>query len=232
MDSQVKYEDGPFDFSRAGIKSPYTYRENPYAEAYKKYANMRFAGAVYGDSFSSWAYSDSLSPYGSYGNWSAMRVSPIAAKYDVLDDVLEKSVQSAAATHNHIEGIKGGAGTAVMIWMAENGYSKDQIFSYMLRLFKNSHTSLKDFSMEELKKFPADDMSCRYCVPTAVICFKNAGSCGETIANAISFEGDSDTIACIAGGIAAAYYGIPEKVRKTVNENKPKAIFNEMIAKF
>lgn len=219
--------------------SNYPFEGNPFAQKYKDYARMPFVGASYGGAFYSWVYSDFLTPYGSFGNGSAMRISPIPDFFDCLDDVILYSIASAAATHNHYEGIAGAVIIAVAIWMAKNGYSKEQIFRYIIKFYTPDHTdlyishgvALKDFTMDELR-YSIGPTVCPFSVPAAAICFYYANSYEGVIDNVLSFDGDSDTIGAIAGSIAGAYYGVPEYARRVVNQRKPKDIFDEALNMF
>lgn len=216
--------------------SNYPFEENPFAQKYKDYARMPFVGASYGGAFYSWVYSDFLTPYGSFGNGSAMRISPIPDYFSCLDDVILYSIASAAATHNHYEGIAGAVITATSTWMAKNGYSKEQIFRYITKFYVPNHTdlyishgvALKDFTMEELKHSVGPTV-CPFSVPAAAICFYYADSYEGVIDNVLSFDGDSDTIGAIAGSIAGAYFGVPEYARDIVNQKKPNGIFDEAL---
>jgi len=211
----------------------YPFISNPFTPIYREYAKMPFLHASYGDAFYSWVHSDNIYPYGSYGNGAAMRVSPIAEKFSVLDDVILYSIASAAATHNHMDGITGAVVVSVAIWMAKQGYSKQQIFNYMIKFYPEKRTkryiyrgvALKEFTMDELKYATGPDI-CQYSVPAAAICFYYSESFEDVINNVLSFDGDTDTIGAIAGSIAGAHYGIPDYAKQVVDELKPKEIFD------
>ena len=211
----------------------YPFANNPFSSIYKDYAKRPFAGASYGGGFYSWLHSDEIRPYGSYGNGSAMRVSPIGDYFDNQEDVIVYAAASAAATHNHMEGVIGAVVTAMAIWMAKQGYSKKQIFDYIIGFYPEERTekyiykgiSLKEFTMEELK-YAIGPPICQYSVPAAAICFYYADSFEDVTNNILSFEGDTDTIGAIAGSIAGAYYGIPEYAKNVVDERKPEEIFD------
>lgn len=237
MKEKITLFEYPLTIDEYEERSEYPFKINPYAKNYKEYAKMPFKGAGYGSGFMSWVSTDDYLPYGSFGNGSAMRISPIPEYFDDLDNVIYHSVVSAAATHNHPEGIKGAVVTAVSIWMAKNGYSREQIFHYIVSYYKPEHNQLfirnenliKEFTMEEIKKMrgPA---TCPFSVPAAAICFHESNSFEDVIDNCLSFDGDTDTIGAIAGSIAGAYYGVPEKYRKIVDERKPDKIFDIALA--
>ncbi|RHB42152.1 hypothetical protein DW886_16680 [Enterocloster aldenensis] len=216
------------DFNK---NSCYPFLNNPFKSEYRE-KTLKFPGSGYGANFYEWAIYNSDYPYGSFGNGSAMRVSPIGVKFEKVKDVILYAIASASVTHNHPEGIKGAAVTAVIIWMARNGYSKEQIFAYMKNYYINTY-GFVHFSLDELK-YPMhqlkSDSTCMFAVPAAVICFYNANSYEETIDNILSFNGNSDTIGTIAGSIAAAYYGVPKMVIEKVNEYKPEGIFDEALS--
>jgi ADP-ribosylglycohydrolase len=162
-----------------------------------------YPGAGYGGKFMMWARSNRREGYGSWGNGSAMRVSPVGWAFETLDEVLQEAERSAAATHNHAEGILGAQATAAAIFLARNGASREEIrasirstFGYPLQL-----------SLEEIRPTYRFDVSCRGTVPVALQAVFESESFEHAIRLAISVGGDSDTLACIAGGVAEALYG-------------------------
>ncbi len=171
----------------------------PYAKSIKKYFNQ-YPRAGYGGRFISWGFSDSLEPYNSFGNGSAMRVSPVAYAWDDLESVLKEAERSAAATHNHPEGIKGAQAIAAAIFMARQNHSKSDIKAFI------ESTFMYDLSLGVDAVEPAG-VTCQQSVPQALIAFLDSTSFEETIRNAIFIGGDSDTLACMAGSIAEAFYG-------------------------
>jgi ADP-ribosylglycohydrolase len=176
-----------------------------YRKWYRKYSE-----AGYGGRFKNWAESDS-DPYNSWGNGSAMRVSPIGLYYNELNTVLRKAEESASVTHNHEEGIKGAKATAAAIFYAKKGYSKEYIKNYIQINFKYDLSE----SLESIRSWYQFDVSCGGSVPQAIISFLESTDFEDAIRNAVSIGGDSDTIACITGGIAEAYYkNIPDFMKK------------------
>jgi ADP-ribosylglycohydrolase len=168
----------------------------------KEYFN-RYPRAGYGGNFTRWALSISRGPYGSYGNGSAMRVSPVGHAYSSLETVLHHARRTAQVTHNHPEGIKGAQATAACIFLGRTGASKDDIRDYVARTF---HYDL-DRSLDAIREVYTFDVSCQGSVPEAIIAFLESSDYEDAVRKAISLGGDSDTIACITGGIAEACYG-------------------------
>lgn len=172
-----------------------------YLSAYKEYPKL-FPGRGYGDNFIRWVGSRSEEPYNSFGNGSAMRVSPIGWLFEDVDRVLEEAKKSAEVTHNHPEGIKGAQAVALAVFLARKGIKKDMIKTELEKRFQyNLGRTLEDIRPDY--KF---DVTCQGSVPESIISFLYADSLEDSIRNAVSLGGDSDTMACIAGSIAEAYY--------------------------
>jgi ADP-ribosylglycohydrolase len=174
-----------------------------------------YPGAGYGGSFIYWLYSDDYRPYNSWGNGSAMRVSPVGFAFSTEDTVLLQAHMSAEITHNHPEGIKGAQATALAVFLARNGYSKNDI----KRRVENEFGYNLNRTTDEIRPSYSFDVSCQGTVPEAIVAFLDSDSYEDAVRNAVSLGGDSDTLACITGGIAEAYYrGIPEAFVKKVRE--------------
>jgi ADP-ribosylglycohydrolase len=172
---------------------------------------LSYPHAGYGGTFVRWAMSLSRSPYNSWGNGSAMRVSPIGHAYDSLEEVLERAEWSAAVTHNHPEGVKGAQATAAAIFLGRKGNSKAEIKDYLIRQFGYN----LDRTLDEIRPNYTFDVSCQGSVPEAILAFLESTDYEDAVRKAISLGGDSDTIACIAGSIAQAFYGgVPEKIQR------------------
>lgn len=184
-----------------------------YSEAFKTYYH-RYPNPMgsYGARFAAWAESSSLEPYHSFGNGSAMRVSPVGFACDSLEAVLQEAERSAAATHNHPEGIKGAQATAAAIFLARTGHSKADIKTYIETQFGYSlHRSL-----DEIRPHYRFNESCQGTVPEAITAFLESIDFEDAIRNAVSLGGDSDTLTCITGGIAHAFYGdVPDRIAQT-----------------
>ncbi len=177
-------------------------------EYYRRYPN-----AGYGGRFVAWAISDNTNPYNSFGNGSAMRVSPVGWAYNSIDEVLEKAKESAAVTHNHPEGIKGAMSVASCIFLARTGKTKDEIKHYVTETFNYDLNR----SYEEIKPTYDFDVTCQGSVPEAIICFIESDSYEDAVRKAVALGGDSDTQGCITGSIAEAFYGgVPKSIKNVV----------------
>ena len=182
--------------------------DRDYANTFKEYGR-RYPHAGYGGNFNTWLHSDSLAPYNSYGNGSAMRVSPVGFAFDTLDKVLSEAKRSSEVTHNHPEGIKGAQATAAAIFLARTGKDKKEIRDYIEATFEYNLSP----TLAEIRPGYRFDVTCQGSVPQAIIAFLESANYEDAIRNAISIGGDSDTIACITGGIAHAFYkSIPENI--------------------
>ncbi len=167
-----------------------------------------FPGCGYGSGFRRWAAHDTGQRH-SMGNGSAMRVSPVGFAFDTLQEVLEEAKKSALPSHNHPEGIKGAQAAASAIFLARTGNNKNDIKSYMEKTFGYNLTR----TLDDIRPRYRFDATCPGSVPEAIIAFLESNNYEDAIRKAISLGGDSDTIACIAGGIAEAFYGIPDAIR-------------------
>ncbi len=188
-----------------------------YATALKSFGR-RYPNAGYGISFLEWLYSPESQPYNSWGNGAAMRVSPVGFAFESVDDVLREAGRSAEVTHNHPEGIKGAQATALAVFLARNEKSKEEIRGEISRRF---HYKLEQ-TLEGIRPIYRFDVSCQGSVPQSIIAFLESKSFEDAIRNAISLGGDSDTMACIAGGIAEAHYGeVPAEIAEEVRVRLP-----------
>lgn len=182
--------------------------DGDYAATYQNFAR-RYPGRGYGGSFSHWIWAEDPQPYNSWGNGSAMRVSPVGFAFDTEKEVLAEAERSAEVTHNHPEGIKGAQATALAILMSRQGATQDQIRDAITARFNYD----LDRTLAEIRPGYSFDVSCQGSVPEAIVAFLESESYEDAIRKAISLGGDSDTIACITGGIAQAFYGgIPEEI--------------------
>ncbi len=170
----------------------------------------RYPQRGYGGSFIEWAVLRRREPYNSWGNGSAMRVSPVGFAYDTLDDVMQQAERTAAVTHNHPEGIRGAQATAVAIYLARTGSDKQAIRQHLVDVFGYDLSTPLN-AIRETYEF---DVSCQGSVPQAIVAFLEAADFEDAIRNAISLGGDADTMACIAGGIAEAYWGVPKEIEQ------------------
>jgi len=188
-----------------------------YAQAYQEFGR-KFPNVGYGHSFCIWLSSDKPKPYKSWGNGSAMRVSPIGWFYNSLEDTLLGAKKSAEVTHNHPEGIKGAQATAAAIFLARTGKSKDDIKNFIINKFGYNLNR----KIDNIRPGYEFDVSCQGSVPEAIIAFLESTDFENAIRLAVSIGGDSDTIACITGGIAEAFYqNVPDKIADIVLYNLP-----------
>jgi ADP-ribosylglycohydrolase len=185
--------------------------KTPYQANFLRYFQY-YPNAGYGNQFRRWARSSRPVPYGSYGNGSAMRVSPIAWFYDSLDKVLEEALHSAEVTHNHPEGIKGAQAVAGAIYLARTGASKQEVREFVEGSFGYDLSG----TVADIRVDYGFDMTCQGSVPQAMVAFLEAEDYEDAVRNAVSLGGDSDTLACIAGSLAEAYFG---GVPRNVSEN-------------
>ena len=181
-------------------------------DSMKRYGK-RYPHAGYGGMFYRWVLGNDRKPYNSYGNGSAMRVSSVGWLYETMEDTLHAAKQSAEVTHNHPEGIKGAQATAAAVFLARNGKSKDEIKDYIEKQFGYDLNK----NMDDIISKGHGDEICQVSVPQALVCFLLSESYIDCIRKSVSIGGDSDTIACIAGGIAEAYYGMDKEYREAVD---------------
>jgi ADP-ribosylglycohydrolase len=187
----------------------------------------RYPHAGYGGSFIRWLFSDNPQPYNSWGNGAAMRVSPVGFAFDSIDEVLKQARMTAEISHNHPEGVKGAQATALAVFLARTGYGKEGIREQISSRFGYDLQR----RVEDIRPTYSFRISCQETVPEAIVSFLDSESYEDAVRNAISLGGDSDTLACITGGIAEAYYGgVPRFVREKVQEILP--VFLWKIAMF
>jgi ADP-ribosylglycohydrolase len=180
----------------------------PYQEALIAWGR-RHPHAGYGGSFIRWLNSDHPKPYNSWGNGAAMRVSPVGYAFTTENEVLREAQKTAMVSHNHPEGIKGAQATALAVFLARRKQGKDKIRARIAYQFGYD----LDRTVNEIRPAYHFDISCQKTVPEAIIAFLDATCYEDAIRNAVSLGGDSDTLACIAGGIAEAFYeDIPQSI--------------------
>lgn len=171
----------------------------------------RYPHCGYGGGFARWMFSETTSPYNSYGNGAAMRVSACGWVGKTLDEVKNLSAQVTCVTHNHPEGLKGAEATAVAIWLARKGYAKDDIRQYV----EDNYYDL-NFTLDQIRPKYRFNETCQETVPQAIAAFLESNDFEDAIRNAISLGGDSDTLAAITGSIAEAFYGVPDWIKDSV----------------
>lgn len=179
----------------------------------------RYPWAGYGGRFFRWLLcDDNPQPYNSWGNGSAMRVSPVGWAFDTLEETLDAAKRSAEVTHNHPEGIKGAQATAACIFLARIGESKQEIKKYVEETFAYDLSR----TCNEIRPTYSYDISCQGTVPESIIAFLESTDYENAIRLTISLRGDADTMGAITGGIAEAYYGgVPAAIKEEVLKRLP-----------
>jgi ADP-ribosylglycohydrolase len=174
---------------------------------------QKFPKAGYGGRFYGWLFSENPEPYGSWGNGAAMRVSPIGFAFDKEEDVLKEAARSAEISHNDPEGVAGAQAVALAVFMGRTGASKTEIKEAIEQKFAYNLSR----TLDEIRPDYSFEVRSSKSVPEAIIAFLESEDVEDAIRKAISLGGDSDTQACIAGGIAYAFYKeIPEAIRAEV----------------
>ena len=177
----------------------------------------RFPGAGYGGMFRSWLREKDPQPYGSFGNGSAMRVSVAGWLYDDLETTQRMARLTASVTHNHLEGIKGAEAVAAIIYLARTGTNKAEIRSYVCAQFGYDLRRTCD----EIRPTYHHVESCQQTVPEAITAFLEGKDFEDVVRTAVSLGGDCDTLTCIAGSMAEAFYGVPEKLKQEAQTSLP-----------
>jgi ADP-ribosylglycohydrolase len=178
----------------------------------------QYPNLPYGGSFWHWIWDPNSIPYYSYGNGSAMRVSPVGFAFESIDMVMDEARRSAVVSHNHPEGIKGAQATALAVFLARKGEDKSFIRKQLEKYFAYDLGRC----LEEIRPVYAFDVTSQGSVPESIIAFLDSQDYESAIKNAISLGGDADTMACIAGGIAQAYYKkVPAGIVAQVREKLP-----------
>ncbi|MFQ5442715.1 MAG: ADP-ribosylglycohydrolase family protein [Thermodesulfobacteriota bacterium] len=188
-------------------------KKTGYKEALRDFAK-RYPDRGYGMYFYEWAVSEEGTPYNSFGNGSAMRVSPVGFAFGSIEEVLSEAKKSAEVTHNHPEGIKGAEAAALAVFLAKTGNSKAEIKREITERFQYDLTR----TLDEIRPGYVYNATCEGSVPEAIIAFLESRDFEDAVRKAISLGGDSDTLAAIAGSIAEAFYKeIPTEI---INETR------------
>ena len=177
----------------------------------------KYPNAGYGGMFYRWLLARDPKPYGSFGNGSAMRVSSAGWLYDSLEETRHMAKLTAEVTHNHPEGIKGAEAAASAIYMARTGRGKEEIKAYIIREFGYDLSRTCD----EIRPTYYHIESCQKTVPEAITAFMEGIDFEDVIRTAVSLGGDCDTLTCIAGGMAEAFYGIPDFIKEECRRRLP-----------
>lgn len=183
----------------------------PYVDKFQEYTRA-YPNRCYGAGFHRWAESGSREPYNSWGNGSAMRVSPVGYAFNDLEDTIHEAKRSAEVTHNHPEGIRGAQATAAAIFLGRQGETKARIRDFVQKRFGYDLNR----SIDDIRSIYSFNESCQGTVPEAIISVLDSTDYEHAIRLAISLGGDADTLACIAGGIAEAFYGgVPKSIAES-----------------
>ena len=169
----------------------------------------KYPDCGYGGHFYSWIMKGKREAYNSFGNGSAMRVSAVGWYAETLEEAEMIAKATAEVSHNHPEGIKGAVATAGAVFLARTGVSMEEIKAYILQYY------IIDFTLDEIRPGYEFNETCQDTVPQAMQCFFESDGFEDTIRNAISIGGDSDTLAAITGAVAEAFYGIDEEIKET-----------------
>ena len=187
----------------------------------------------YGVNFADWLKKNGNLPgWNSMGNGSAMRVGAAGWLYDSLEETLEYARYTSEVSHTHPEGIKGAQATAAVIYLARTGKSKEEIKEYISKTFNYDLNRTVAHLQQNYCPYARQSETCPTCVPEAIICFLEADSYEDAVRNAVSIGGDTDTIACIAGSMAEAMYGVPAKLKEKARsyiDDKMKLVTERMI---
>ena len=178
----------------------------------------KYPDAGYGGRFRHWLSAKDPEPYGSYGNGSAMRVSSAGWLFETLEETRHMARLTAEVTHNHPEGIKGAEATASAVYLARTGHSKDEIKEYIAKEFGYELSRTCD----QIRPMYYHNESCQKTVPEAITAFLEGTDFEDVIRTAVSLGGDCDTLTCIAGSIAEAFYGVPEPLKDECRSRLPK----------
>ena len=193
----------------------------------------RYPNSGYGGRFANWICDKDPQPYNSYGNGSAMRVSPVGYYAQTLEEALALAKVSAEVTHNHPEGIKGAQATAAAIFLARRGKSKQEIRDYVAQTFDYDLSR----TLDEIRPTFTFDETCQRTVPEAITCFMEGKDYEDVVRLSVALAGDADTIAAIAGSISSAVdevpNGITQQVIALLSEEFCTTLlrFNELVAK-
>lgn len=188
---------------------------------------LRYPNAGYGRTFYHWLHNRLKEPYFSWGNGSAMRVSPAGWLYDDIETTRKMAAWTAEVTHNHPQGIIGAEAVASAIFLARHGSTKDEIKEYITSEFGYDLSKTCD----EIRPGYYFDVSCQGSVPQAITAFLDGKNFEDVVRTAISLGGDSDTIGAMAGSIAEAFYGVPDELKRECESRLPEDLL-EVLKKF
>jgi ADP-ribosylglycohydrolase len=202
-----------------------------YADVMREYYR-RYPKAGYGGMFHQWAKHPNAEAYNSWGNGAAMRISPVGYAFDTLEEVLKKAVKYTEITHNHPEGIKGACATASAIFLARTGHCKQDIKNYIVTNFGYD----LERTCDDIRPTYRFNASSQGTVPEAIVAFLDATDFEHAIRLAVSLGGDCDTLTCITGGIAQAFYGgVPSEIAEkslSILDEQLRAVMVEFMNKY
>ena len=193
----------------------------------------KYPGRGYGGRFAHWIHDEHPQPYNSFGNGSAMRVSPVGYYAKTLEEALALAQISAEVTHNHPEGIKGAQATAAAIYLARQGKAKQEIRNYITKTFNYDLSR----TLEEIRPTFSFNETCQQTVPEAITCFMEGKDYEDVVRLSVTLAGDADTIAAIAGAISSAIDEVPNEITQPVISLLSEEFcttllrFNELVAK-
>jgi ADP-ribosylglycohydrolase len=191
--------------------------DGDYTRAYREWGR-RYPNCSWGAHFHDWLFGDDPRPYNSFGNGSAMRVSPVGWAFDTLSETLTEAERSAAVSHNHAEGIKGAQATAAAVYLARKGSSREELRSEITQRFGYD----LDRTVADIRPTYSFDVTCQGSVPEALIAFLDANDFNHTLRLTISLGGDADTQAAISCAVAEAFWGgIPKDIQAEVDRCLP-----------
>ena len=206
-----------------------------YKEALKKYGQKYgnkpvkkegFFKNAFSPTFIKWANSENNENGTSQGNGAAMRISPVAFLFDDLETVEREAKKATIPSHNSSGAIRGAKCLAGTIFLARKKENKDKIVEYVTKKYGYD----LDYNLEELQENNTFNGTCEVTVPQAIFVFLQSNNFEDSIRKAIAIGGDTDTIACMVGGISEAYYGIPKDLRNKALELIPEDL-REIIIK-
>lgn len=206
-------------------------RGEGYGESMRRFGR-RYPHAGYGGMFRRWLLSADMGPYNSWGNGSAMRASPVGWAFGSVEEVLAEAARSASVTHDHPEGMAGAQAAALAVFLARTGAGKEAIRRDLAGRFGYDLSR----SVDEIRPGYSFDVSCRGSVPESVIAFFDSTGYEDAVRKAVSLGGDADTMACIAGSVAEAYYGgVPGEIEREVLARLPedlRAVVDEFRSRY
>ena len=191
-------------------KSGFKNLENEAIKMMQKFGKI-YPELSYGSSFRKWLKTKNPPPTDSYGNGAAMRVSAVAYFAKSLEEVKKLSHQVTVVSHGHPEGLKGAEATAIAVWLALNGKTKEEIKNYI----EENYYKL-DFDYETLKDKYYFNETCQNTVPQALYCFLISSDFEDCLRASVSIGGDTDTLCAISCAVAEAFYGIPQDIQGRV----------------